>query len=106
VADIRALITDIKRQASIRLGAANTSDQVEWVKNLYLGYCSDLNAAEVTATAFGGESHSLQFRGATPEELRMAAGLAYDELSALATGGRTQPAPGLKIDFSYRVTST
>ena len=106
MADVRALQADYLFDARRKFGASDYAAQIDWLGTLYDAYSADRTAAEITAQSFEGASHSAQYRGATPEELRQAVRLAIEHLEVLSGATRRAPAPGLKLDFSYRTTST
>lgn len=106
MADIRALQQDYLFEARLKFGATAYSAQLTWLKDLYLAATENRAGGEVTAQSFAGTSHSMQYRGATPEEHRQALRLAIEYVEEVSGATRSIPAGGIKLNFSYRTTST
>ena len=106
MADIRALQDDYLFHAELQFGASDYAAQLAWLKDRYNEAAENRESAEVTSQSFEGTTHSMQFRGSTPEERRQALKLAIRHLNIISGNTRTAPASGLKLDFSTRTTST
>ena len=106
MADIRALQDDYLFHAELQFGASDYAAQLAWLKERYNEAAENRESAEVTSQSFEGTTHSMQFRGSTPEERRQALKLAIRQLNIVSGNTRTAPASGLKLDFSTRITST
>lgn len=106
MADIRALQADYLFEARLKFGATNYSAQLTWLKELYFAAANDRTGAEISSQSFEGASHSAQYRASTPEERRQALRLAIEHVEVVSGATRTMPAQGVKLDFSYRTTTT
>lgn len=60
-----------------------TGEQKDWLVDLYLDRTRAREDGEITATAFESESHSMAFRGSTPEDRRLSLKLAIEHLEAV-----------------------
>jgi|GEM_PF-3927731 len=96
--NISDLTSDYLRHARILYRGDNAA-QLNWLTQQYLLLCEDKTGAEITAHAFEGSSHSAQFRDSSPEQRRMAAGNAVEELEAQIAG---EVANSARRPFGFR----
>ena len=89
VVDIELLKKYNKKEIMALLGfneaQLKAAEQKKWLYGLYQKLVK-LGNAEITAHSFEGASHSAQFRGATPEDYRLALMSAIETLEGLIAG--------------------
>lgn len=83
-ATVSELSKDYLFQARMR-SPDDLAAQKDWLWQLYQALAND-DGSEVTATSFEGQSASIQFRGASPEDKQHALRLAIEDIEAQIAG--------------------
>ncbi len=97
-ASISQLKEDYLRRARNACPVNDYQAQHDWLWPIYQYYI-DGGDAEITNTAFKGNTSQIQYRNATPEDHRLALGAAIDEIDALLAG---ETAPQFSRPFAIR----
>ena len=88
-ANISEITDDYLFQGRNKFPATDYTAQKAWIYGLYEEFTAN-GDAEVTATTFKGSSSTLQFRGATPEDHRLALKAAIENLEAKIAGATAE----------------
>lgn len=99
-ADLVSLKSSWLFRARMEKGPANTQEQINWLYDRFKEFES-AGPAEVTATAFSGQSASMQHRGPSPQENMDAIQDAIEALEETLAG---QVSTNFKKPFAFRFT--
>jgi hypothetical protein len=97
-ANISQLSDDYLFRAKLLYSPTDYATQRTWLAGLYLD-AAELDGSEVTNFTFKGASSQSQFRGATPEDYRLALKSAIEQLDSLIAGAT---ASNFKRPFGVR----
>ena len=97
-ANISQLSDDYLFRAQLLYPATDYAAQRAWLAGLYLE-AAELDGSEVTNFTFKGSSSQSQFRGATPEDYRLALKAAIQQIDSLIAGAT---ASNFKRPFGFR----
>lgn len=100
-ANLSELTDEYLFQAKNEYPATDYAAQKDWLYSIYKQFVED-GSAEVTATTFKGSSSTIQYRGANPEDHRLALKAAIETLEAKIAGAT---ADSYRKPFGFRWTS-